>query len=71
MQNSAVQNNALRVAPAVLVIAVASTLSGCEVVEGIFKAGVWVGVIVVALIVAAAGAIVAFVRNRVSGPKRT
>jgi uncharacterized membrane protein YkvI len=29
--------------------------AGCDVVEGIFKAGVWVGVIVVILIVALIG----------------
>lgn len=28
-------------------------LAGCEVVEGIFKAGVWVGVILAALVVVA------------------
>ena len=27
------------------------TLSGCEIIGGIFKAGVWVGVLIVAVIV--------------------
>jgi hypothetical protein len=34
-----------------LVLASTLLLSSCEVVEGIFKAGVWVGVIIVVLIV--------------------
>lgn len=29
-----------------------TTLSGCEVIGGIFKAGVWVGVLAVVLVVA-------------------
>jgi len=28
-----------------------STLTGCSVVEGIFKAGVWVGVLIVAAVI--------------------
>ena len=34
-----------------LVLLLAVTASGCEVIAGIFKAGVWVGAIVVVLIV--------------------
>jgi hypothetical protein len=30
---------------------IAMTTSGCEVIEGIFKAGVWVGVILVVVVV--------------------
>lgn len=33
------------------------TFAGCEIVEGIFKAGFWVGVILVILIIAAVMAI--------------
>jgi exodeoxyribonuclease-3 len=40
-----------------LLVASALTLSGCELVEGIFKAGVWVGVIVVVVIVVGVGAL--------------
>ena len=32
-------------------------LSGCELVEGIFKAGVWVGVIIVVVILVGVGAL--------------
>ena len=38
-------------------------LAGCEVVEGIFKAGVWVGVIMVALIIG----VVAFIAAKIRG----
>lgn len=34
-----------------LVTATALTLSSCQVIGGIFKAGVWVGILVVVLIV--------------------
>ena|GEM_PF-216524 len=34
-----------------LALATAMTLSSCEVVGGIFKAGVWVGILVVVLVV--------------------
>lgn len=35
-----------------LIVLVAMTLSGCAVVGGIFKAGMWVGIIMAVLIVA-------------------
>lgn len=38
--------------PLALVALFATTLTSCELVEGIFKAGVWTGVIVVALVLA-------------------
>jgi hypothetical protein len=41
--------------------AMAMSASGCEVIGGIFKAGVWVGVIIVVIIV---GLIVMFMRRR-------
>jgi hypothetical protein len=36
----------------VLMLVTAISLTGCEVIEGIFKAGVWVGVIIVVVIIA-------------------
>ncbi len=38
--------------PLSLVVLLASMLSSCELVEGIFKAGMWTGVILVVLVVA-------------------
>jgi hypothetical protein len=34
-----------------LILLLAGAASGCEIIGGIFKAGVWVGVIVVVLVV--------------------
>ncbi|MDQ8004361.1 MAG: hypothetical protein REI64_06135 [Pedobacter sp.] len=41
-----------RYMPLALVALLATTLSSCELVEGIFKAGVWTGIIVVVVIIA-------------------
>ncbi|WAC42406.1 hypothetical protein [Pedobacter sp. SL55] len=38
--------------PLALVTLLATTLSSCELVEGIFKAGVWTGVILVVVVIA-------------------
>lgn len=38
--------------PLSLIVLLATTLSSCELIEGIFKAGVWTGVILVVLVVA-------------------
>jgi hypothetical protein len=38
-------------------------LSGCEAIEGIFKAGVWTGVIIVALALGLIGFVVSRVRQ--------
>lgn len=38
--------------PISLVALTSTLLTGCSVIEGIFKAGVWTGVIVVVLVVA-------------------
>ena len=46
----------------VLVTAVAMA-SGCAAIEGIFKAGVWVGVIVVVLVVALASVMIGMFRR--------
>lgn len=40
-----------RVARLLLLVLLLVPLAGCEIVEGIFKAGVWVGVILAALVV--------------------
>lgn len=37
--------------PLALITVLATTLSGCDLVEGIFKAGIWTGVILVVVIV--------------------
>ena len=47
----------------VLVVAAAMSLSGCEVIGGIFKAGVWVGVLGVVFVVAIIGFIAAKVAS--------
>jgi cytosine/uracil/thiamine/allantoin permease len=41
-----------RAFPLVLIAFLCSTLTSCELVEGIFKAGVWTGIIVVVIVVA-------------------
>ena len=38
-----------------LLALIALSLSGCQVIEGIFKAGLWVGVLTVLVVVALAG----------------
>jgi hypothetical protein len=35
-----------------LIVLLAMTLTGCEVVGGIFKAGMWVGIVMAVLVVA-------------------
>jgi hypothetical protein len=47
----------------VMLVLVAFSVAGCEVVQGIFKAGVWVGVVGVALVLG----IIAFIATRVRG----
>jgi len=47
----------------VLVMLAALPLAGCEVIGGIFEAGMWVGAIMVALIVG----IVAFIAAKIRG----
>jgi cytosine/uracil/thiamine/allantoin permease len=41
-----------RYTPLFAIVLLASTLSGCDLVAGIFKAGVWTGIIVIVIIVA-------------------
>ncbi|HEX9298434.1 MAG TPA: hypothetical protein VF881_21505 [Polyangiaceae bacterium] len=38
------------IAPLVVLVSLAVAVSGCAAVEGIFKAGVWVGILAVLLI---------------------
>jgi len=35
-----------------LIVLLAMTLTGCEVIGGIFKAGMWVGIVMAVLVVA-------------------
>lgn len=58
-----------RAVPASLAIVVALGVTGCELVEGVFKAGVWLGVIIVALVAAIIAGTVAFVRKRFGGSR--
>jgi hypothetical protein len=44
----------MRVRPALALVPLAFSVSGCAVVEGIFKAGVWVGVLAVVIVLAVA-----------------
>jgi hypothetical protein len=46
-----------------LLVVLALSMSGCEVIGGIFKAGFWVGIIVVVLIVGIIGFIAAKLRG--------
>jgi len=46
-----------------LLVLVAITLSGCEIVGGIFKAGAWVGALAVVLIIAIVGILAAKIRG--------
>jgi cytosine/uracil/thiamine/allantoin permease len=44
--------NMKRAFPLVLIAFLCTTLSSCELVEGIFKAGVWSGIIIVVVVLA-------------------
>lgn len=46
-----------------LVVALTAALPGCELVRGIFKAGVWTGVIVVVFFLALIGGIASMFRR--------
>ncbi len=49
-----------------IVALISTTLSSCELVEGIFKAGVWSGVIIVVIILA----LIIWLVSKVFGGKR-
>lgn len=52
-----------RYALIVLLVLVSLTSAGCEVIGDIFKAGVWVGVIMVVLLIALVGFVAAKIRG--------
>ncbi|WP_200940356.1 hypothetical protein [Pedobacter sp. Leaf194] len=54
-----------RTFPLVLIAFLCTTLSSCELVEGIFKAGVWSGIIVVVIVVA----VIIWILSKVFGGK--
>lgn len=41
-----------RYLPLALIALLSTTLASCDLIEGIFKAGVWTGIIVVVLVIA-------------------
>lgn len=47
----------------VLLVLAAVTLPGCEAIVGIFKAGVWTGVVMVVILIAIIGVVAAKVRG--------
>jgi hypothetical protein len=47
----------------VLLVLSALTLTGCEAIEGIFKAGMWTGVIGIVLVLVVVGFIAAKIRG--------
>jgi len=52
-----------RVLMLVLLVVASLTLSGCEAIGDIFKAGVWVGVLFVVIVIAIVGFIAAKIRG--------
>jgi uncharacterized membrane protein YkvI len=53
----------VRVLLLVLLVAASMTLAGCEVIGGIFKAGVWVGALFIVIVIAIVGFIAAKIRS--------
>jgi hypothetical protein len=47
----------------VVLVVAAMTLSGCEAIGGIFKAGMWVGVLGVVVVIAVIGFIASAIRG--------
>jgi hypothetical protein len=60
---ASMEKNSLIAARVLLLVVLALSMSGCEVIGGIFKAGFWVGIIVVVLIVGIIGFIAAKLRG--------
>jgi len=54
-----VPHGAVRVLLLVLLVVASLTLPGCEMIGGIFKAGMWVGVLAVVIVIAIVGFIAA------------
>ena len=52
-----------RVLMLVLLVVASMSASGCEVAEGIFKAGMWVGVLFIVIVIAIVGFIAAKIRG--------
>lgn len=52
-----------RYTPLALWLAAAVTLSGCNLVQGVFKAGLWMGVLAMLLVVGLAVGLIGFVRH--------
>jgi len=46
-----------RIASLLLIVVLAVSMAGCTAVAGIFKAGMWVGIIIAVIVVAAAVAL--------------
>ena len=45
----------MRAAPILLLLVLATTLTGCEAIGAIFEAGVWVGIIIVLVVLGLVG----------------
>ena len=58
-----VSQSLIRVLMLVLVVMASMSLAGCEAIGDIFKAGVWVGVLFVVVIIAIVGFIAASIRG--------
>lgn len=57
--------NASRISLFVFLCALATTLSGCDAIAGIFKAGAYTGIIAVFIVVA----LLFFIVNKMRGPR--
>ena len=55
--------NTQRLLPVAGIVAAALMVTGCEAIGGIFKAGMWVGVISVVLVIAIVGFLAAKIRQ--------
>lgn len=49
----------------IILVACTALLAGCEAIETIFKAGVWSGVLMVAIVIA----LIVFIVTRIGGKK--
>jgi len=52
-----------RVLMLVLLVVAAMSMSGCEAIAGIFKAGMWVGILGVVIVIAVIGFIASAIRG--------
>ena len=48
---------------AIAIVLVSTSMAGCDLIEGIFKAGLWVGVIMVVVVVVGIAAIARMIRK--------